>query len=119
MFRDTDETYKMLRADFMLSFNATYQPGTGINVLELDRLMMASYRLKRHIREHLKSQQVDVSSTESKEAPLLFDACKAVLNIMGKKNGVIGLFNEAEKVEALSRSAYRWLKENDKLVDNV
>ena len=118
MFRDTDEMYKQLRADFMLSFNIAYSPGNGIVVSELDRLMMASYRLQRYIREHLKSQKVEVTLSTA-QAPLLFDACKAVLGIMGKKNGVVGLYNEAEKVEALSRSAYRWLKENDKLVDNV
>lgn len=113
MFRDEDDKYKTLKTDWYLAVSKAHHPGKGILISEVDTLMLASYRLQRYIRRHLNAN----TSTPVPRVPPLPEALRKAREVMGEKNRLTGLYLEADALEALSRSAYRWLKENNKLVE--
>lgn len=112
--RENDQTYKALRADWRLSINKAHNPGRGILVSEVKPLMLASYRLMKCIRKLLNSNNIEMTSS-SVEVPYLPKALTDARDAVEQKRGVTGLYIEANKLEALSRAAYRWLKSNKKL----
>ena len=67
----------------------------------------------RCIRLYLSGKSVSTEPTLN--IPLLPDALKKARALIERKNGVVSLFIEADSLEALSRAAYRWLKDNDML----
>lgn len=117
-FREDDNRYRELRAEWCRIVSKAHHPGKGIVIAEVDSLMLISYRMVRHIRKHLNGQNVETLSPNQRiEVPLLPQALKKAREIIENKSGVVALYLEAEKLEALSRSAYRWLKENEKLIE--
>jgi len=114
-FRLEDEKYKTLRSAFRAAIHKGYHPGKGIVIDEVDNLMLSSYRLMRHIKFHL--NRANINTDNILKIPLLPDALKAAKSVTDPGNGITSLFFEAEKLEALSRSAYRWLKDNKKLLE--
>jgi len=114
-FRDENPKYRELREKFKTVFYRAVIPGKGTRIDEVDNLMLASYSLMRCIREYLRGEKVTAPSTI--RVPLLPEAAKDMRYILElKPSTVLSLYHEAEKLEALSRAAYRWLKDNDKLV---
>jgi hypothetical protein len=118
-FREEDSRYRFLRHKWFQAVNKAFHPGKGILVTEVKSLMLASYRLQKYIRKYLSDTK---TTTERVSAiiPLLPKALRITKELLEKtttshKDGYVGLFYEADTLEILSRSAYRWLKENDKL----
>lgn len=116
IWREEDNKYKSLKKAWFEAVRNSYVKGSGIRVDELDNLMLASYRLMKYIKAYLKTQEVDTSYTYIK-TPLLPEALKKAMDTVSQKHGVTSLFAEAEALESVSRSAYRWLKDNNKLVE--
>ncbi len=112
-FRDENENYRALRAEWCSMVNKAHHPGHGILVTEVETLMLVSYRLMRCIRNYLYGKSIGPESPP--DVPPLPDALRNARSLIERKNGVVSLFLEANSLEALSRSAYRWLKANDRL----
>lgn len=113
-FREEDKKYLRLREEWLVGVNKAHHPGHGIRIDEVDNLMLISYKLQRCIRNYLVKTKIDAPSEV--KVPLLPEALKTARKAVSPAFGVVSLFYEAESLEALSRSAYRWLKANDKLI---
>lgn len=116
-FRDEDIKYKALKDSWLKGINKAHHPGKGIVIAEVDNLMLASYRLMQCLRSYLSKKNVDVIGKMDTriKVPQLPEALRNAREAVGQTNGIVALYFEAEKLEALSRSAYRWLKDNHKL----
>jgi hypothetical protein len=116
IWREVDAGYKLLKQSWLAAIKSSYTKGLGIKVDELDNLMLASFRWMKYIKSYLRQQDVDTSYYYVK-TPLLPDAIKAAVDAVTHKHGIVSLYAEAEALESVSRASYRWLKDNDKLVE--
>jgi hypothetical protein len=116
-FRD-NYRYKQLRKEWWDVVVRAHEDGQGTRIKELDGLMLASFRLHRCIKYYLRNGAVDVRSTLEK-IPLLPGALKQARKVVGQVNGLHSLMSEADALEGLSRSCYKWLKDNKKLIKLV
>lgn len=81
----------------------------SVDAEDLERLMMASYRLMKHIRSWLKKKKLDY--TESNTVPPLYTALERLATIIVyKEDRTLAL--EASALEAVSRACYSWMKIN-------
>lgn len=114
-FRQTDARYKQLVLDWWQVLDLSFLEGEGIRAAQVDNLMLTTYRLYRHINNYLRCG-LGNTTTRVLTVPKLPEAFKHARKLMSNKDGLGALFNEADALEALSRSAYQWLKENNRLV---
>lgn len=114
-FRDEDNKYKQLRKAWWDVVALAHEEGQGTRIKHLDPLMIASFRLHRHIKYYLRNGAVDVRSSLDK-VPLLPAALKRARKVVGRVDGLHSLMSEADALEGLSRACYKWLKDNKKLV---
>lgn len=120
-FRDENPDYKRLKSEWEAIVLVAHEKGKGTRIDKLDSLMLSSYRFCRCIRSYLREGAVDVDAESVVKVPWLPEAIENAKNTIIKRKGDRGgrpsLFNEADCLEALSRAAYRWLKDNDKLIE--
>lgn len=117
-FREENAAYTRLKVDWEEIVDRAHIQGKGTRTDELDNLMLSSYRLCRCIRSYLRSGATETYGNV--RVPLLPEALRVakdtVIRRKGDRGGLPSLFHEADCLEALSRAAYRWLKDNKKLV---
>ncbi len=113
-FREENAVYKALRSDWLEIVNKAHEPGKGIRTADVEVLMLSSYRMMKFIRNYLHGNNVTQTGS-SVAVPPLPEALRSARIIVEGKDGLSGLYFEAEKLEAVSRAAYRWLKENNRL----
>lgn len=115
-FREEDNKYKELVQSFKETVKQAYTP-RGIIFSEIDNLMIKSFRLAKYIRNYLNNSNVLIDTFV--HVPGLPSALDGVRDLLNPKNGIVSLYFEADKYEALSRASYKWLKDNAMLVDSV
>lgn len=74
----------------------------------LERLMLTSYRLMKHIRVFLKKSKLDY--TEHNSYPTIYNALEKAATIFTYRDNKCTLAVEASVLEALSRACYRLMK---------
>lgn len=112
-FREENPQYRQLRKNWWEAIDLAHVVGKGTRIDQLDNLMLASYRLHRCIINYLRHGAVQTASEV--RVPLLPQALKYARKIVGQEDGLASLFCEADALEALSRSCFRWLKDNGKI----
>lgn len=112
-FREENSNYLRLRKIWWDVVAVAHEPNKGTRIDQLDNLMLASYRLHKCIHNYLRHGEPRIDSQI--RVPLLPDALKHAKVIVGQTDGLPSMFSEADALEALSRSCFRWLKDNEKL----
>ncbi len=115
MFREST-TYKGLLADFNTAVKKVGcedgNVGNLIGRLDVDYLedlMIASYKLMKHLREYLRNS-LKTNYIEALRVPDFFTALEKAIEIVKPSVNQQFVSVEADRMENISRAAYAWLK---------
>lgn len=114
-FREDDIEYKKLRKEWLEEVSKVSGSGRGFVAGRLHDFMLLSYRLMRHIRVHL--NEPASMKVINPNLPDIYTAISITNDTLNKKFGLVSLFLESDRLELLSRTIFKWLKEKNELME--